>query len=87
MGIRSEPARFRRSVVFRSHGRICLGTAGMIAVDNALYSQIMSVLRSVEWVHPQAHEAADRLQLAGLESATREFSLETNLPTLLRQQA
>jgi hypothetical protein len=58
----------------------------MIAIDPKLYAQLMRVLRQVEWTHPDAHRAADRLMLAGLESATRE--IEFNEPSaLLRKQA
>lgn len=58
----------------------------MIAISPLDYTFAMTVLRSVEWAHPDAIEAADRLQIAALESAARDIEFNTGAPALLRSQ-
>jgi hypothetical protein len=59
----------------------------VICIDNVTYAVAMRVLRSVEWAHPEANEAADRLQIAGIESATRDIEFNSEAPALCRAQA
>lgn len=59
----------------------------MICIDAALYAQAMRVLRSVEWAHPEAEEAADRLQIEAMHSLRRDVEFNNEVPVLCRRQA
>ena len=57
-----------------------------MCIDAVTYSMVMRVLRSVTWI-PEADEAADRLQIAAIDSARRDIEYNTDAPALCRPQA
>jgi len=55
----------------------------MIQINDTVYEQVMRVLRASN--HIEARAATNRMRLAAIEAATREFNNEA--PALCREQA